>query len=143
VLDSQIAARFACGLFAALDLQGKTDRMWDNVASFPQGPLIIAALSVAALVLAVLYLPVWAAWVVGVTGPLILAWAMYWFPVWFESRTGEGAMWANVGLTVGAIAGLLPNVAVGIVCLVASRLRPRSGGPNKSLNDDVAKATRR
>jgi hypothetical protein len=91
-----------------------TDIMWSEILSFPYGPMLVAAGSVAALLLVARRRGGWLAWLVGIVVPPCIAMALYLLPMLLhadEIPPDYGA-WvviliiiaAGVGLTANAIA---------------------------------------
>jgi hypothetical protein len=96
--------------------------------SLYSGVLLVAAVSIAALIAAFRLLPRWAQWCTGVLVPVLLAWSLYWSPVWLGAAgRSEYSAWSWLGVGAWSAAGLLANSAVAIIA-VRLRRRRKFGG---------------
>jgi hypothetical protein len=96
--------------------------------SLHSGALLVALMSVAALVASLRVLPRWAQWCTGVLVPVLLAWGLYWSPVWLGvAGRSEYSAWSWLGVGAWSAAGLLANSAAAIIA-VRLRRRRKFGG---------------
>jgi hypothetical protein len=90
--------------------------------------LLVALVSVATLIAAFRILPRWAQWCTGVLVPTLLAWSLYWSPVWLGAAGhSEYSAWSWLGVGAWSAAGLLANSVVAIIA-VRFRRRRKFGG---------------
>lgn len=68
----------------------------------------LATLLSAGLAIASLRIPSRPArWVLALAVPFVLAWAVYWCPVWFGAPAAEYSLWAPIVVVPGGLAGAL------------------------------------
>lgn len=92
------------------------DPMLSNILGIPFGPLLVAAGSVAALLVAMLRRPGWLVWVVGLAGPFCLACALYLWPlfVYSEETLADYGAWVVLLIIIGTGVGLVANALAAI-----------------------------
>lgn len=104
--------------------------MWNELLSFPYGPLLVAAASVAALLVATRWGAGWLAWLVGIAGPFCIAIALYLWPLLFladEALADYGA-WVFIFILAGTAAGLVANALAAAAVWTWRRLRRTPAG---------------
>ena len=96
--------------------------------SLLSGSLLVAALSVVALLVAIRVLPRAGQWLVGSVAPFAIAYAVYWAPVWLDTDPSGYSAW--LWLIVGAwgAAGLLANSALAFGVAFKRRRYLQPGG---------------
>ncbi len=85
--------------------------MLNEILSFPYGPLLVAAASVAALLVAARRQAGWTAWLVGIAGPACIATALYLWPLllYSDETLGDYGAWFMLFIIAGTAAGLTAN----------------------------------
>ena len=83
--------------------------------SIGSGAILIALLSVAIVWLLSAVLPVALRWLWVVIVPLILAYSLYWLPVWLGADPSEYSAWALLSVGTWFLAGTIPSGATVLV----------------------------
>lgn len=89
--------------------------------SLGSGALLIAVLSVGVVWLLSSLLPKGLHWLWVVTVPFILAYCLYWSPVWLGSDSSEYSAWSVLVVGTWFLAGAVPSV---VTVLIIRKRRP-------------------
>lgn len=104
--------------------------MWNEILSFPYGPLLVAAASVAALLVAARRRSGWTAWLLGLAGPPCIATAFYVWPLllYSDEALADYGAWFMIFIIAGTGAGLAANaLAAAALWIWRRRRRDRVG----------------
>ncbi len=90
-----------------------------NSLSLQSGALVVAIASAILSVLVARLRVTVARWTVAVTTPLVLAYSLYWLPVWLGDSPMEYRAWAPLFIVPWYVAGVMASVAA---MLIVTRL---------------------
>ena len=96
--------------------------------SLLSGSLFVAALSVVALLVAIRVLPRAGQWLVGSVTPFVIAYVVYWSPVWLGTDPSGYSAWLWLSVGAWGAAGLLANSALAFGVAFKRRRYLQPGG---------------